>query len=48
MEMATSSASDYANATVEETIPAKYNSQTTLSTTVESGKQTYDIPMTSE
>jgi hypothetical protein len=40
------SASDYDNATVTEPIPAKYNSETTLTFDVASGSNTIDIPMT--
>lgn len=40
------SASDYDNATVTEPIPAKYNTETTLTCEVTSGGNTFDIPMT--
>lgn len=42
------SASDYDNATVEESIPAKYNTETILEYEVESGSNTINIELESE
>lgn len=48
MEQAMGGASDYDNATVTEQIPAKYNTETELTFEVESGKNTYDIELSSD